>query len=84
MPNSAPTEQTREEKELAITVVTLSFWGMVILFGVVAGLFLLDIIPTDHGVIIGVVLLAIAGLNYLLMKIMVGKMEADLENEERS
>ena len=74
------TEQTRDEKEMAITVVSLSLWGAVILFGVVAGLFLLDIIPSANGVIIGLILLAIAGLNYLIMKVMVGKMEADLEN----
>ncbi len=74
------TEQTREEKELAITVVSLSLWGMVILFGVVAGLFLLDIIPSGNGIIIGVALLAVSGFNYVLMKVMVGKMEADLED----
>lgn len=73
------TEQTREEKELAITVVSLAMWGAVILFGVVAGLFLLDIIPSANGVIIGLILLAIAGFNYLLMKVMIGKMEADLD-----
>jgi uncharacterized membrane-anchored protein len=73
------TQQTRAEKELAITVVTLSFWGMVILFGVVAGLFLLDIIPSGNGVLIGLILLAVAGFNYVLMKKMVGKMEADLD-----
>ena len=76
------TQQTRAEKELAITVVTLSFWGMVILFGVVAGLFLLDIIPSGNGVLIGVILLAVAGFNYLLMKVMVRKMEADLGASE--
>ncbi len=74
------TQQTREEKELAITVVSLSLWGMVILFGVVAGLFLLDIIPSGNGIIIGVALLAVSGFNYVLMKVMVGKMEADLED----
>ena len=76
------TEQTRAEKELAITVVSLSFWGMVILFGVVAGLFLLDIIPSGNGVLIGAILLAVAGFNYLLMKVMVRKMEADLDASE--
>jgi hypothetical protein len=76
------TEQTREEKELAITVVVLSFWGMVILFGVVAGLFLLDIIPSGNGVLIGLCLLAAAGFNYVLMRVMVGKMEADLDASE--
>jgi len=76
------TDQTRAEKELAITVVTLSFWGMVILFGVVAGLFLLDIIPSANGVLIGLILLAASGFNYVLMRVMVGKMEADLDNTE--
>lgn len=75
------TEQTHEEKELAITVVSLSLWGMVILFGVVAGLFLLDIIPSGNGVLIGLILLAAAGFNYVLMRVMVGKMEADLDAE---
>lgn len=75
------TEQTREEKELAITVVSMSLWGMVILFGVVAGLFLLDIIPSGNGVLIGLILLAAAGFNYVLMRVMVGKMEADLDAE---
>lgn len=75
------TEQTRAEKEMAITVVSLSLWGMVILFGVAAGLFLFDIIPSTKGVIIGLILLAIAGFNYVLMKVMVGKMEADLGDE---
>jgi len=73
------TDQTREEKEMAITVVSISLWGAVILFGVVAGLFLLDIIPSGNGVIIGLGLLVVAGLNYGLMKVMVGKMEAELE-----
>ena len=73
------TQQTREEKEMAITVVSLALWGGVILFGVVAGLFLLDIIPSGNGVLIGAILLAVAGLNYVLMKVMVGKMEADLD-----
>lgn len=76
------TEQTREEKEMAITVLSLALWSAVIMFGVVAGLFLIEIIPSDHGVIIGVGLLAVAGLNYVLMKVMVGKMEADLEPSE--
>ena len=74
------TEQTRAEKEMAITVLSLALWGVVIMFGVVAGLFLIDIIPSDHGVIIGACLLAVAGLNYVLMKVMVGKMEAELES----
>lgn len=74
------TEQTRAEKELAITVVALSFWGMVILFGVVAGLFFLDIIPSGNGVLIGLILLAASGFNYVLMRVMVRKMEADLDN----
>ena len=73
------TEQTRAEKEMAITVVSLSLWGMVILFGVVAGLFLLDIIPSGNGVIIGLGLLAVAGFNYILMRVMTRKMEADLD-----
>jgi len=73
------TEQTRAEKEMAITVVSLALWGAVILFGVVAGLFLLDIIPSGNGLLIGFSLLAVAGLNYVLMKVMVGKMEADLD-----
>ena len=73
------TEQTRDEKEMAITVVSLAMWGAIIMFGVVAGLFLLDIIPSANGVIIGLILLAIAGFNFLLMKVMIGKMEADLD-----
>ena len=73
------TEQTREEKELAITVVSLALWGAVILFTVFAGLFLLDIIPSSNGVVIGLILLAIAGLNFGLMKVMTGKMQADLD-----
>lgn len=73
------TEQTREEKELAITVVSLALWGAVILFAVFAGLFLLDIIPSNNGVVIGLILLAIAGLNFGLMKVMTGKMQADLD-----
>ncbi len=73
------TEQTREEKELAITVVSLALWGAVILFAVFAGLFLLDIIPSSNGVVIGLILLAIAGLNFGLMKVMTGKMQADLD-----
>ena len=72
-------EQTRDEKEMAITVVSLAMWGAIIMFGVVAGLFLLDIIPSANGVIIGLILLAISGFNYLLMKVMIGKMEADLD-----
>lgn len=78
------TEQSREEKEMAITVVSLTLWGAIILFGVVAGLFLTDTIPSTNGVIIGLILLAIAGFNFLLMKRMVRKMEADLENEGES
>lgn len=73
------TEQTRAEKEMAITVVSLALWGAVILFGVFAGLFLLDIIPSGNGVLIGALLLAVSGFNYVLMKVMVGKMEADLD-----
>ena len=64
---------------MAITVVSLALWGAVIMFGVVAGLFLLDIIPSGNGLLIGLGLLAVAGLNYVLMKVMVGKMEADLD-----
>lgn len=77
------TEQTREEKELAITVLSLSLWGAVILFCVAAGLFLLDIIPSANGVFIGLGLLAVAGLNFVLMKVMVGKMEAELEQSSK-
>lgn len=73
------TEQTRDEKEMAITVVSLALWGAVVMFVVFGGLFLLDIIPSSNGVIIGLVLMAIAGFNYLLMKVMIGKMEADLD-----
>lgn len=73
------TEQTRAEKQMAITVVSLTLWGMIILFGVVAGLFLLDVIPSANGLVIGLILLAIAGLNFLILKVMVGKMEAELD-----
>lgn len=70
--------QTREEKEMAITVLSLALWGAVIMFVVFGGLFLLDIIPSSNGVIIGIVLLVVAAFNYGLMKVMIGKMEADL------
>lgn len=72
-------EQTREEKEMAITVVSLALWGAVVLFVVAAGLFLFDIIPSNNGVLIGGVLLAVACMDWIVIKVVVGKMQADLD-----
>ena len=71
--------QTRDEKEMAITMVSLALWGAIVLFIAVAVLFLLDIIPSNNGVLIGVILLAIAALDWVVMKTMVGKMQAELD-----
>lgn len=73
------TEQTREEKEMAITVVSLALWGTTLLFITAAVLFLLNIISSNKRILIGGILLAIAGLNYATMKVMIGKMQADLD-----
>jgi len=73
------TEQTRAEKEMAITVVTITMWGAILLFVAAALVFFLEIIPTGNGMLIGLVLLAIAGFDYFLMKRVVGKMEAELD-----
>ncbi len=73
------TDQTRAEKEMAITVVSIALWGAILLFVAAAALFLFDIIPSKNGVLIGGILLAIAALNWLIIKIVVGKMEADLD-----
>ena len=71
--------QTRDEKEMAITMVSIALWGAIVLFIAVAVLFLLDIIPSNNGVLIGIILLAIAALDWVVMKIMVGKMQAELD-----
>ena len=63
------TEQTREEKEMAITVVSLALWGTTLLFITAAVLFLLDIVASNKGILIGGILLAIAGLNYATLKL---------------
>jgi len=73
------TEQTREEKEMAITMVSIALWGAILLFVAASTLFLFDIIPSKNGVLIGGILLAIAALNWLIIKVVVGKMEADLD-----
>ena len=71
--------QTREEKEMAITVVSLAMWGVIILFVAAAILFLMDIIPSNNGVLIGGILLAVAVLDWIVMKVMIGKMQAGLD-----
>ena len=72
-------EQTREEKEMAITVVSLALWGATLLFIAVGILFFLDIIPSENGMLIGGVLLAVAFLDWIVIKVVVGKMQADLD-----
>ena len=74
------TNQTREEKEMAITVVSLATWGAIILFVAAAILFLMDIIPSNNGVLIGGILLAVAVLDWIVMKVMIGKMQAGLDS----
>ena len=74
------TNQTREEKEMAITVVSLAMWGVIILFVAAAILFLMDIIPSNNGVLIGGILLAVAVLDWVVMKVMIGKMQAGLDS----
>ena len=74
------TNQTREEKEMAITVVSLAMWGAIILFVAAAILFLMDIIPSNNGVLIGGILLAVAVLDWIVMKVMIGKMQAELDS----
>jgi len=73
-------EQTRAEKEMGILVVSLALWGATLLFIAVGILFLLDIIPSRNGVLIGAILLAIALVNWLIIKVVVGKMEAELDD----
>ena len=72
--------QTREEKEMAITMVSLSLWGAIVMFIVAAVLFLMDIIPSNNGVLIGVILLVVAALDWVILKVMVGKMQANLDS----
>ena len=72
--------QTREEKEMAITVVSLAMWGVIILFVAAAILFLMDIIPSNNGVLIGGILLTVAVLDWIVMKVMIGKMQAGLDS----
>ena len=74
------TNQTREEKVMAITVVSLAMWGAIILFVAAAILFLMDIIPSNNGVLIGGILLAVAVLDWIVMKVMIGKMQAGLDS----
>ncbi len=74
------TKQTRDEKEMPITDVSLAMWGAIILFVAAAILFLLDIIPSNNGVLIGGILLAIAVLDWIVMKVMIGKMQAELDS----
>ena len=74
------TNQTREEKEMAITVVSLAMWSVIILFVAAAILFLMDIIPSNNGVLIGGILLAVAVLDWIVMKVMIGKMQAGLDS----
>lgn len=73
------TEQTRAEKEMAITVVSLALWGATLLFIAAGILFLLDIIPSENGTLIGLVLLGVAALDWVIIKVVVGKMQADLD-----
>lgn len=74
------TNQTREEKEMAITVMSLAMWGAIILFVAAAILFLMDIIPSNNGVLIGGILLTVAVLDWIVMKVMIGKMQAGLDS----
>ena len=74
------TNQTREEKEMAITVMSLAMWGAIILFVAAAILFLMDIIPSNNGVLIGGILLAVAVLDWIVMKVMIRKMQAGLDS----
>lgn len=71
-------EQTRAEKEMSITMVSLALWGAIVLFLVVAGLFLFEIIPSGNGTLIAIILCVTAFLNWVLIKVVVGKMQAGL------
>lgn len=74
------TEQTRAEKEMAITVVSLALWGATLLFIAVGILFFLDIIPSGNGPLIGGIMFAIAALDWIIIKVVVGKMQAELDD----
>lgn len=80
MSDPAQQEQSRAEKEMGILVVSLALWGATLLFIAVGILFLLDIIPSGNGVLIGVILLAVAFVNWLIIKVVVGKMDAELDD----
>ena len=80
MSDPAQQNQTRAEKEMGVLVVSLALWGATLLFIAVGVLFLLDIIPSGNGVLIGAILLAIALVNWLIIKVVVGKMEAELDD----
>ena len=73
------TDQTRDEKEMAITVVSLAMWGAIVLFVAAALLFFLEIIPSNNGMLIGGILLAVAILDWIVMKMMIGKMQVELD-----
>lgn len=73
-------EQTREQKEMAIKLFTMSMWSAVVIFWILAALFYLEIIPTGQGTLIAICLGVVAIMDVILIKVMVPKMRAGFDN----
>jgi hypothetical protein len=72
-------EQTREQKEAAIKVVSLAMWSAVGMLLVLAVLFYLEIIPSEQGDLIAMGLAGLALLDVIVIKVLTAKMRANLD-----
>jgi len=73
-------EQTREEKEQMIQLVSLAMWGAVMLFAVLAVLFYLNIIESEKGKLVGFGLGLFAVMDVFLARRVIGTMRESLGN----
>ena len=73
-------EQTRAEKETTIKVFSFAMWSAIVTFVVMGVIFYFEIIPVDQGKMLGMGLIALAVFDVFLVKFMVKKMRANLDN----
>jgi hypothetical protein len=73
------TEQTREQKEAAIKMVSLAMWGAIIVLIVLAVLFYSGIIPSESGKLVAMAMVVVAVADVVVVKFLVAKMRAGLD-----
>ena len=72
-------EQTREQKEASIKMVSLVMRGGILMLLVLAVMFYSEIIPSEMGELIALVMVGVAIADFFVLKFLLAKMRADLD-----